>query len=87
MITTIFTIAGVGVAIGLGLGILIFVPLFVYTLPYGAWLGWNQGTKGIPKKQPSDQLPPFQSFLHKAKNATKLYKSWITKQPHGITDW
>ncbi len=87
MITTIFTIAGFACLIGAGIGVLIAVPLVVYSFPYYCWLGWNQGTKGIPKKQPSDKLPPFKAMAHNAKNATKLYKSWITKQPHGITNW
>ena len=87
MITVIFTIAGFACLIGFGIGVLIGAPLLLYTLPYAAWLGWNSGTKGIPKKLPSDKLPGFKNLTHSAKNATKLYKSWITKQPHGITDW
>lgn len=77
----------ISVGIGLALGVVIGVPVFLYTLPYAAWLGWNQGTKGIPKKLPSEKLTPMKNMFHSAKNATKLYRSWITHKPHNITDW
>ena len=87
MLQAIGIIAAIGIGVGAVIFFVIIVPLFVYTLPYAAWLGWNQGTKGIPRKQPSDKLPPFKWLSHNVKNATKLYRSWITHTPHGITDW
>lgn len=72
---------------GLALGVLFAVPLFVYSLPYTVWLGWHCGENGIPRKLPSASLPPVKNMLHDTKNATKLYRSWITHKPHNITDW
>ena len=77
----------IGAGIGIALGVIIVVPSFIYCLPYATWLGWNQGTKGIPRKLPSDKLPPSKHLFHQVKNATKLYRSWITHQPHNITNW
>ena len=63
-------------------GTAIALMMVLYALPYGAWLGWNMGTKGIPK-----DAGKRSSLLKQVKNATKLYRSWITHTPHGITDW
>ena len=87
MLQAIGIMAAVGVGVGLVLSVLIAVPAFIYVLPYTVWLGWNQGTKGIPRKQPSDKLSAGKQLQHNIKNATKLYRSWITHTPHGITDW
>lgn len=77
----------IGAGVGIVLGIIIVVPSFIYCLPYMTWLGWNQGTKGIPRKLPSDKLPPAKNWVHTVSNSTKLYRSWITHQPHNITNW
>lgn len=82
-----FFIMGLAGVIGIAIGLLFFLPLFIYVIPYTTWVGWNQGTKGIPSKQASDNLPAAQQLLHNTRNATKLYRSWINKQPHNITDW
>lgn len=75
---------GYGLAIGVGagliIGVVITVPTLIYSIPYSLWFGWNSGTKGIPKKTSGN-------LFHQAKNATKLYRSWITHQPHNITNW
>lgn len=82
---------GYGLAFGVGVGICIFVlvwiPLFIYGLPYVLWAGWNQGKKGVPTKFESDKLTGKKHIMHNVKNATKLYRSWITHQPHNITNW
>lgn len=86
-ISIIFSLAAVGVGIGLAIFVLIAVPMFIYTIPYMCWFGWNSGSKGVPKKPESDNYQGFKWLTHNAKNATKLYKSWITKQPHNITQF
>lgn len=63
------------------------IAMTVYVLPFLTWYGWNSGTKGIPRKSPSSNLPAFKSMCHTAKNASKLYRSWITHTPHNITNW
>lgn len=81
----VLAIAGGALAIGGLIGALIVIPIMIYSFPYMCWLGWNKGTKGIPRKLESEGLSPKDGFLLYAQNATKLYRSWITKKPHGIT--
>lgn len=86
-ISVIFLLAGLGLLIGFAGGLLIAGPLLIYSLPYLAWLGWNSGSNGVPNKLESDNLPALKKIRLHAKNATKLYRSWIKKQPHGITNF
>ena len=85
MWTVVFFLLGLAGVVGLGIGVCIGLPLFLYVLPYSMWLGWNGGRNGVPVKCESDSLSGFPYLKFQAKNATKLYRSWITKTPHGIT--
>jgi len=51
----------------------IFVPLFIYSIPYSLWIGsqLNIGKHKDKKKE---------GFFRSVRNATILYKSWITKK-------
>lgn len=60
---------------GAVISILVVVPTFLYTIPYTLWVGFEQ-TKGRHK----DKLQKGDNFFHVAKDATKLYKAWITKR-------
>lgn len=75
-----------GFAIFLGLLVLLFIAVIpiVYCIPYGIWFGWNAGTNNIPKTSSFDKQKKSY-FWHQAGNATKLYASWFTHKPHGIT--
>lgn len=82
---------GYGLAIGAGVGIIVGVIFVVtssiYIFPYMTWLYWNRGSKGIPKDLASEKNKGAKFFTHNIRNATKLYRSWITHQPHNITNW
>lgn len=56
---------------GAVISVLVFVPLFLYTLPYDLWIG-VQNTKG--KQLDKKKEPIFRA----ARNATKLYKAKLT---------
>lgn len=56
-----------------GIAVLVFVPACIYTIPYALWMG-SENTKG---KQLDKKNAPFWTSV---KNATKLYKAWITRQ-------
>lgn len=56
---------------GAVISVLVFVPLFLYTLPYDLWIGF-QNTKG--KQLDKKKEPIFRA----ARNATKLYKAKLT---------
>ena len=58
---------------GVVISFIIFVPLFIYTIPYAWWLG---GQHAIGKHK--DKMK--ENFLRSVKHATILYKSWITKK-------
>lgn len=85
MLSAIFGIAAAGVGVGIAIFLFVVLPLFAYTLPYFTWRGWNSGTKGIPKQYESNGFKGAKWLFHNIANATKLYRSWFTKQPHGIT--
>ena len=59
--------------VGAALAVLIYVPLFFYTLPYDLWIG-VQNTKG--KHLDKKKEPIFRA----ARNATRLYKAKLTKK-------
>lgn len=59
--------------LGAALAVLIFVPLAIYVIPYALWVG-NENTSGRQKDKKNE------SVFRSAKNATKLYKAWITHQ-------
>lgn len=61
--------------LGVAISVLIFVPLGIYNFPYALWVG-RQQTMGRQK----DKLKKGESVFYTAKCATKLYKSWITRQ-------
>ena len=48
----------------------LMILLWLYTAPYCIWIGWQHG-KGMYK-----ELDNF-GFRRNARNATKLYFSWI----------
>lgn len=56
---------------GAVISVIIFVPLFLYTLPYDLWIG-VQNTKG--KQLDKKKEPIFKA----AKNATRLYKAKLS---------
>jgi len=55
--------------------VIVFVPLGLYVIPYALWVGREQ-TMGRQK----DKLQKGENVFRTAKNATKLYKAWITSQ-------
>jgi len=72
---------GIGVFFILG----IVFPLGLYTVPYLAWIDDQKKQYSFPKKLESESYPVIKKVFHDARNATKLYRSWLTKKPHGIT--
>ncbi len=58
---------------GAVISFIVFVPLFIYTIPYAWWLG-GQYEIGKHKDKKKD------NFFRSVKNATILYKSWISKK-------
>ena len=63
------------VVFGLGLGVFISVfillPLFIYAIPYCFWVGGqNCAGRQLDKKK--------EKFLSTIKNASRLYKCWLT---------
>lgn len=59
--------------IGAAIAVIVFVPLTIYTIPYALWVGFenNVGRQTDKKKE---------SVFRSARNATRLYKAWITRQ-------
>lgn len=58
---------------GVVISVVILVPTAIYSIPYCLWLGF-QMTKGKYKDKKND------SIFKTAKNATKVYFSWITRK-------
>lgn len=89
-----FFLIGLAGAVGLFIGAL-FIPMWIYIIPYLCWVDSQKKQYNIPKKLESEtwieNLPfgaiaPHLKYLGRnTVNATKLYHSWITKKPHGIT--
>lgn len=97
MWTFIFGLMGVALAIGVLIGLL-FIPAFIYIQPYLYWRDKQKRQYNIPQQLESenwikgvDTNPEaaagayFKYLGRNTVNATKLYHSWITKKPHGIT--
>ncbi|PWM25633.1 MAG: hypothetical protein DBX48_06355 [Limosilactobacillus fermentum] len=59
--------------VGAIVSVIVCVPLALYGIPYCLWVG-RQNTMGkhLDKKK--------ESVFRTAKNATKFYKAWITRQ-------
>lgn len=55
--------------IGAILSFIILVPLFIYTIPYSWWAGGKEFLYPETKEK---------NFFHVVRNATRLYKAWIT---------
>ena len=53
--------------------VIVFVPLGLYVIPYALWVGQTMGRQ-------KDKLQKGENVFRTAKNATKLYKAWITRQ-------
>ncbi len=60
---------------GAVISVVVLVPLGIYVIPYALWIGFEQ-QKGKHK----DKLQKGQSIFRIAKDATKLYKAWITRR-------
>lgn len=58
---------------GAAISVLVYVPLMLYVIPYALWVG-NENTMGRQKDKKKEKI------FSAAKNATKLYKSWIMRQ-------
>jgi hypothetical protein len=59
--------------LGAIISVIVLVPMFLYTIPYTLWVG-RENTMGRQKDKQKEKI------FSAAKNATKLYKSWITRQ-------
>jgi len=59
--------------LGFILSVIIVVPLFLYSIPYCLWVGFqNTAGRHLDKKK--------EGFWRGTRNATRLYKSWITRR-------
>ena len=68
-------------AAGIGCAVLLVCALcIVFSIPYAVWCGW-ESPRDIPTISESN---PLKGLMHEAANAFRLYRSWITKKPHGI---
>jgi len=63
---------------GAAISVLVYVPLMVYTIPYALWVG-HQNTMGRQKDKDKENI------FRAARNATKLYKAWITGEADSLT--
>ncbi len=59
---------------GAAISIIVFVPLTIYAIPYCLWVG-HQHTIGKHKDKMQKE-----GIFKTARNATILYKSWITRK-------
>ena len=68
-------------AAGIGCVVLLVCALcIVFSIPYAVWCGW-ESPRDIPTISENN---PVKGLVHEAANAFRLYRSWITKKPHGI---
>lgn len=58
---------------GAAVSVIVFVPLFIYGIPYCLWVG-HENLAGRQKDKKNEK------FFTTVKNATKLYKAWIARQ-------
>lgn len=68
--TVAFTVLVWALGLGFAIAIVIFVPLFIYVIPYSLWVG-NEQTMGRQKDKKKEP------FMRSVRNATKLYGAWI----------
>ena len=59
--------------VGAAISVIVFVPVCLYIIPYALWVG-RENTMGRQKDKDKEKL--FQAV----KNATKLYKAWISRR-------
>lgn len=59
--------------VGAILSVLVFVPIFLYALPYFCWLGVQKA-----KGRYTDKGGDIDGLRISARNATRLYKHWLT---------
>lgn len=64
-----------GLCLGAIISVFVFVPITLYLLPYLGWLGVQQ-SKGYY----TDRIITHDGYRVSIKNATRLYKHWITGQ-------
>lgn len=75
MIAFMVNLLIVALCIGICVSTIVFIPLMIYVIPYGLWVGF-QNNKGLHKDKSK------QSIFIAAKNASKLYLAWILgKEP------
>ncbi len=67
-----FKILIFALCLGAVLAVIIFIPLTIYVIPYCLWIG---GKNCIGKYLETKNESPFRSV----RNATRLYKAWITR--------
>lgn len=72
MIAVMLKVLVFALCAGVVVSVLVFVPLTLYTIPYALWVG-AQNTRGKHKDKKKE------SVFRAARNATKLYKAWITR--------
>lgn len=68
--STVFYILVIALTVGIAFSILVYVPLFLYIIPYCLWVGF-QNTKGQYRNLKEENC------FRMAKHATSLYTSWI----------
>ncbi len=70
ILSFILTAVIVGAGIGVIVGLLIVVPSFLYCIPYF----WHIGGRIVNKVE-------YKGIRDSLKNATKLYKAWLKREP------
>ena len=73
MILVMFKVAVFALCVGVAVSVIILLPVFLYTIPYDLWIGFqNNKGKQMDKKK--------EGVFRSAKNSTKLYKAWILRK-------
>lgn len=98
MLSWFFGLAAVAIGIAIAFFVCIYLPMFIYIIPYRSWIDRQKQQYNLPKQLESDAWlkgtdtnPEAAAgaygkyLLRNTANATKLYRSWLTKKPHGIT--
>lgn len=60
--------------VGAGVAVAIFVPLTIYVTPFCLWLGFKQQNGRY-------KAVKLNKVTITARNATRVYKSWVSKKP------
>ncbi|BFH15175.1 hypothetical protein M5X00_20610 [Paenibacillus alvei] len=68
-----FSVFLFAICAGVVISVLIFVPLFIYVIPYTLWVG-SENEMGRHKDKKKEGV------WRSARNATILYKSWIRRE-------